>query len=140
MRQITYKDKIWDIKNEFFWMSKDEMLQLAEQYHFDELYKDVKGAEDRYVFNLLQNTELSDDAREILEMSRELVRKSFEFRKIMHEEHPEYHLHTWDAGWYQIKKILNEYYKEDYKKFTEKYKAFEDRLRPQVYELGFLKG
>jgi hypothetical protein len=139
MRQITYKDKLWDIKNEFFFMSKEELKVLAEQYHFDELYKDVRGSEDRYVFNVLKDTPLSQDALEVLEMGKGLVRKSFEMRKVMHDEHPEYHLHAWDAGWYQIKKILNEYYKEDLKKFTEKYKALEDRLRPMVYELGFLK-
>lgn len=57
----------------------------------------------------------------------------------MHQSNPEYHLHAWDAGWYQIKKILNEHFKDEYKVFVGKYKAFEDRLRPQVYELGFLK-
>jgi hypothetical protein len=139
MRQVEYKDKLWDIKNEFFWMSKGEMLELAEEYKFDELYKDAKLSPERYVHELLKTTNLSPDAKELLELSKELVRKSFEWRKILHTTNPEYHLHTWDAGWYQIKKILNEHFKEDLAIFTKKYKAFEDRLRPQVYELGFLK-
>jgi len=138
MRQVEYKDKLWDIKNEFFWMDKDEMIKLADEFKFDELYKDAKKHNDRYVYNLLKTTQLSPDAQEILEMSKELVRKSFEWRKIMHQTNPEYHLDAWDAGWYQIKKILNDHFKDDYKVFTEKYKAFEDRLRPQVYHLGFL--
>ena len=139
MRQVEYKDKLWDIKNEFFWMSATEMLELAETYKFDELYKDAKLAPERYVYNLLKTTNLSPDARELLEMSKELVRKSFEWRKIMHQTNPEYHLHTWDAGWYQIKKILNEHFKEDLATFNSKYKVFENRMRPQVYQLGFLK-
>jgi hypothetical protein len=139
MRQVEYKDKLWDIKNEFFWMDKNEILELANEHNFDELYKDVRMSENRYVYNLLKSTNLSPDAEELLEMSKELIRKSFEWRKIMHQSNTEYHLHAWDAGWYQIKKILNEHFKDDYKVFVEKYKKFEDRLRPQVYELGFLK-
>ena len=139
MRQITYKDKLWDIKNEFFWLSKEEMMNLAEQYYFDELYQDARNSEERYVYNILQTTPLSSDAQELLDMSKELIQKSFKMRKFMHEEHPEYHLNTWDAGFYQIKKILNEYYKDDYKIFVEKYKAFENRMREGVYKFGFLK-
>lgn len=139
MRQVEYKDKLWDIKNEFFWMSATEMLELAETYKFDELYKDAKLAPERYVYELLKTTNLSKDARELLEMSKELVRKSFEWRKIMHQTNPEYHLNAWDAGWYQIKKILNEHFKEDLATFNSKYKVFENRMRPQVYQLGFLK-
>ena len=55
------------------------------------------------------------------------------------DEKPEYHINTWDAGWYQIKGILNEYLKEDYKEFLELYKILEEKMRPMVYELGFLK-
>ena len=139
MRQVEYKDKLWDIKNEFFWMNNEEMLELAEEYKFDELYKDARTSKDRYVYDLLKSTPLSPDAKELLEMSKELIRKSFEWRKIMHQSNPDYHLNAWDAGWYQIKKILNEHFKEEYKIFVEKYKKFENRLRPQVYELGFLK-
>jgi hypothetical protein len=139
MRQVEFKEKLWDIKNEFFFMSTEEMKGLAEEHKFDELYKDVRQSDERYVYNLLKTTNLSPDALDVLETARELVRKTFEWRKIMHQTNPEYHLDTWDAGWYQIKKILNEHFKEEYKEFIVKYKAFEDRLRPQVYELGFLK-
>jgi len=138
MRQVEYKDKLWDIKNEFFFMSKDEMKALAEQHKFDELYKDARMSDERYVYNLLQTTNLSKDAKDVLETSRELVRKSFEWRKIMHQTNPEYHLHSWDAGWYQIKKILNQHFKDELSSFNAKYKVFENRMRPQVYQLGFL--
>ena len=140
MRQVEYKEKRWDIKNEFFFMSKDEMKDLAEKYRFDELYKDARMSDERYVYNLLKITNLSDDAKDVLETARELIVKSFEWRKIMDSTNPEYHLHAWDAGWYQIKKVLNEHYKAELSEFIKKYKEFENRMRPLVYELGFLKG
>ena len=46
---------------------------------------------------------------------------------------------TWDAGWYQIKLILKLFFQDDLREFTKKYKEFEDRMRPLVYELGFLR-
>lgn len=120
-------------------MSKDEIINLADEFHFDDIYHDAKTSNERYVYNLLKTTPLSPDAKEILELSKELIKKSFKMRKFMHEEHPEYHLNTWDAGWYQTKLILKEYFKDDLKSFVEKYKKFEDRMREGVYKFGFLK-
>ena len=53
--------------------------------------------------------------------------------------HPEYQTNNWDCGWYQIKGILKEYFPQELKDFRAIYKEFADYLRPQVYELGFLK-
>ena len=143
LRQIDYKDKKWDIKNEFFWMSKSDMLKLASDHSYDELYRDARTTEERHVYNLLHNegiySRLSPDAREVLDMATELVKKSFPMRKPLNEQHPEYHLNTWDAGWYQIKLILKKFYPTELIEFGRKYRAFEDRMRPLVYEVGFLR-
>lgn len=144
LRQIDYKGKKWDIKNEFFWISKEEMMELAEKKYFNDIYRDARSSEDRHVYTLLFKEgiydKLSPDAKEVLDLATKLVKESFDMREILNEEKPEYHLNTWDAGWYQVKKILNAFYPERLKEFTVKYKEFEDRLRPQVYELGFLRG
>ena len=139
LRQITYKDKLWDIKNEFFFMSKDEMIQLAEENYFDILENDARLDNDRYVYTLLKDINLSPDAKEVLEKSKELVRKSFKARKILSENKPEYHLHAWDAGWYQTKLVLKDFYKNDLDEFSKLYKKFENRMREGVYKFGFLK-
>jgi hypothetical protein len=143
LRQITYKDKLWDIKNEFFWMSKEEMMSLSESKYFDDVYRDARSSDERYIYTLLFKEgiyeKLSDDAKSVLDMASELVIKSFGMRQALHEEHQEYHLNTWDAGWYQVKLILKQFYQDDLREFTKKYKEFEDRMRPLVYELGFLR-
>jgi hypothetical protein len=143
LRQIKYKEKLWDIKNEFFWMSKEQMMELSEKKYFDDIYRDARSSDERYVYTLLHKEglyeKLSPDAKLVLDMATELVKKTFDMREILHNEHPEYHLQTWDAGWYQIKLILKQFYADDLKDFTKKYKEFEDRMRPLVYELGFLR-
>ena len=81
---------------------------------------------------------LSPDAQAVLDKATELVKSSFKYRKQFNQEHPEYHINTWDAGWYQIKGMLKQYDPEGLKQFNELYKQLEDRMRPLVYELGFL--
>jgi len=143
LRQITYKDKLWDIKNEFFWMSKDDMMSLSEAKYFDDVYRDARSSDERYVYTLLYKEgiyeKLSPDAKSVLDMASALVVKSFDMRIALHNEKPELHLNTWDAGWYQVKLILKQFYQDDLREFVKKYKEFEDRMRPLVYELGFLR-
>jgi len=141
MRGLSnYDSEVFNIENQWFWLSNKEMQDLSNQYNFDELYQDTKTfSQDRFIYNKLNEIQLSPDALAVLEKAKELVRNSFKYRQIMHDEHPEYHLQTWDAGWYQIKKILKEYMKDDLKEFNIMYKSFADRLRPYVYEFGFLR-
>jgi hypothetical protein len=142
LRQITYKDRLWDIKNEFFWMSVDKMKEIADQNGYDELYNDARTSPDRYVHKLIFGEEriydkLSPDAKLVLDKATELVEKSMELRQVMANE--ENHLNSWDAGYAQLKLVWKEYFQEDFKEFRQLYKNLEDRMRPLVYELGFLK-
>ena len=71
----------------------------------------------------------------------DLVRRSFPLRKGVRAVRPGFHLDAWDAGWYQIVNgILKQEFGQELKDFRARYKAFEDRLRPGVYALGFLRG
>ena len=145
LRQVKYKDKLWDIKNEFFWLSKDRMKQLAEENDFDALYQDARTSDERYVYELLFGEQdiynkLSPDAKAVLDAATELMEKSMKMRKMMSEEHPEYHLQAWDSGYAQMKLVWKQYFKNEFDAFRALYKKFEDRMRPLVYELGFLLG
>lgn len=71
--------------------------------------------------------------------SKELVEKSFKYRGMFNEEEPRYQINNFDAGWYQIKGMLKAYMPNELKEFNEMYKSFANRLKPLVYELGFLK-
>lgn len=143
MRQITYKGKLYDIPNEFFWMSKDTMMNLANENHDDFMFNDARTSKKRYVFTLLQKPEivqhLSETAKQLLSMATEMTVNSMKYRTLFESDHPEYHIHTWDAGYYQLKNLWKEYLPEDFKRFRELFKQFGNELRPLVYELGFLR-
>jgi hypothetical protein len=142
LRGIEYKEQIWDIPNEFFWMSVEKMKELADQNGYDELYNDARTSSDRYVYKLLFGEEriydkLSPDAKAVLDKATELVERSMELRQVMAND--ENHLNSWDAGYAQLKLVWKEYFQEEFKEFRQLYKTLEDRMRPLVYELGFLK-
>lgn len=141
LRNIEYKGKRYDIKNEFFFMGKDEILELADKNGNRECYADCYGDKERFVYEFIKShyDELSEDAKTVLEKAKDLVRKSFQYRGLFNDLHSEYQINNWDCGWYQIKGLCKEFMPNELKEFTELYKEFGNKLRPMVYELGFLK-
>ena len=139
LRQIEYKGKLWDIKNEFFWMSRKEMMSLANENGNDVCYQDANVSTDRYVYNILQNITLSKEAQLVLDKACELVRKTFKYRMMFDEDNENYQINNWDASYYQMKPLWKEYAKDDFEEFKELYKKLADKMRPMVYELGFLR-
>jgi hypothetical protein len=141
MRGVNYMGKIWNVKNNFFWMSKNEMMMMANQNNYTEMYNDVRIDSDRYVYNILFGEErlydkLSDEAKDVLDSATELVRLSMSDRINFADD--QNHLNCWDAGYAQLKLLWKEYYPVQFKEFREKYKLMEDKMIPMVYELGFL--
>ena len=139
LRNINYHDKLWDIKNEFFWMSKSEIESLANKYNNDDCYNDAHTSSERFVYNKLQTITLSPEAKAVLDKASDIVRNTFKYRELFNQEHPEYQINNWDCGFYQIKALCKEYAKSDYDEFVKLYKKLADKMRPMVYELGFLK-
>lgn len=142
LRNMEAAGKNWNIKNEFFWMGKDEIADLANEYQLDDVYEDAKTGEERFVYKYIQDhkEEFSSEAIAVLDKAIELTRKSFKYRQLFAEEHPEYQVDkVWDAGYYQLKPIWKEYMKDEFNEFKTLYKALADKMRPMVYELGFLK-
>ena len=143
MRQTTYKGKLYDIPNEFFWMSKDTMMSLANENNDDFMFNDARTSNERYVYMLLNKPEiaqhLSETAKQLLSMATEMTVKSMKYRDMFEADYPDHHIHTWDAGYYQLKNLWKEYIPDDFKQFRDLFKQFSNELRPLVYSLGFLR-
>ena len=127
--------------NEFFWMSRQEMLDLAEKYNSDYTYEDALNSDERFVYLKLQEIKdaLSPEAKAVLDKATDIVKSSFKYREMFNESHPEYQINNWDCGFYQIKALLKEFMPDDLKEFRVLYKQLADKMRPMIYELGFLK-
>ncbi len=48
-------------------------------------------------------------------------------------------MRTWDAGFYQLKAVWKLYLPEEFEEFKRHYRILADKMRPMVYELGFLR-
>ena len=139
LRQVQYKDRTWNIYNEFFWMSKDEIGRLANENHLDQCYNDARGAKERYVYNILQTVALSPEAQSVLDKANDIVRTTFKYRDLFDGSNLEYQILNWDCSWYQIKALAKEYAKKDLDEFNALFERLANKMRPMVYTLGFLK-
>ena len=141
IRDIQIDNINYNIFNEFFWISRQDIYDWAiacnNQAVIDDVLENAKS--ERFVYKKLKTITLSDDAKLVLDYATTIVKETMRYREDFNMKHPEYHINTWDAGWYQIKAVAKEYMPDKLKLFNEEYyKTFEDRLRPLVYELGFL--
>ena len=123
-------------------MSNKEIRELADQYSNADVYEDSKIYEkERYVYEFIKSYNFTKEGQSIIEKARELIVKSFKYRNEFNRLYPEYNVNTWDAGWYQIKAIINKYqeFEEDIKLFNFMLNNLKDKMKPLVYELKFLK-
>jgi len=121
-----------------------------------ELYKLFTGEEIEIESSLLDEINeynnkhfFSKEALDVLDAGRQLVLKLMQpiegkpnycLRRELHIQFPEYHLNAWDAGYWQLRTALKKAGMESYlDDLNKKYKLLEDKMRPLVYKLGFLK-
>lgn len=114
LRNIEYNGKTWNIFNEFFWMSREDIYELATGAKrqdtlapavADDMLKYGQSG-NRFVYEKLQTVHLSDDAKFILDFATAILIDTMKYREDFNRKHPEYHINSWDAGWYQIKALL----------------------------------
>jgi surface protein len=94
LRNIDYKGKQWNIYNHFFWMSKDEMMELANQYNNDDVYNDARTDKERYTYEMIEQykSKMSKEALDVLNKATELVIKSFKYRELFNQDNMEYQI------------------------------------------------
>lgn len=141
LRNVEYKGKQWNIKNEFFWMPTAKMQELANNNRYDEMYQDAQGVDDRFVCKWLNDhkREISPEAQAVLDYATTLVEQSMKYRNVFNEDNENYQIMNFDCGWYQIKGMLKEYMPNELKQFNDLYKKLAEKMRPLVYDVGFLK-
>jgi hypothetical protein len=88
----------------------------------------------------------SKESIAVLVSGREIWREYFRrFSSFDYSIREKFKLNRPDVGWYQIRQALKAYGESaegrptDFSKFESAYRALADKLRPKVYEYGFLK-
>ena len=122
----------YDFKNQLYPYTKRETYEML-GLNIPMNFKD----ETRFINSKLTN--LSNEAQAVLDCFKECVVATANVRKAYGEAHPELQVARWDCGWRQLKDLFKEHCNEQFSKLREAYKVLENKLRPQVYELGFLK-
>jgi len=151
MRDVQYKGRMWQISNHFFWLTQLEALAAFKAVGAERLLRDalerpaldvfgdaVVSTPDPYMASQLPSLGLSPEALEPLRLLTDLWYASLNVREAYAEEHPELHLHAWDAGFYQLRRMWKETHPAELGVILGSLKLFEDHLRPGVYEHGFL--
>lgn len=148
LRNVEYLGKIYHIPNQFFWMPKNEIMQLAKQYGNQETINDIQLDNDThgdnsqryatwFIFSNWNN--FSQEAKEVIKQADELVRQTFPHRQEFNGLHPEYQANNWDIGYYQLKAIAKQYCPKTLEQLNDAYVTLSNKLRPMVYQLGFLR-
>ena len=127
---LEWKDTKWVIVNHFIPFTE---LDVGAQSRF----------ESAFMVDYLKDKKLSREAQAVLLAGKQVWRDyhATQFERKIRED---YKLNRPDVGWYQIRKALEAAGKDngtpyDFAPFKAGYEALSDKLRPMVYELGFLK-
>ncbi len=158
MRDVDYSSRKWTISNHLFWRSRVTCLADLDTSHTLALYRDCKAHPagyvvpppedapresweidgDPYLAHVLPTLDLSPEARDVLERLDALWLASLPVREAFALARPELHLLAWDAGVYQLKHLWREHFPAEWEALRVAHRKLADRLRPGVYDFGFL--
>lgn len=139
LKNVSYHGELYDIKNEWFFMSYKDIKQLAQKYYLNEIEEDLRFVKDeRFVYNKIKQTNLSKEAHALYDEVVRLYHTSFQTRDLANQEHPEWGVKNWDAGFYQIFRLIVTYKLDDLTSFRKLFKELELKIEQFVYQLGML--
>lgn len=128
---LEWNDKKWSLVNHFI--------------PFTEAEVDAPGRfESDFMVQYLSDKQLSIEAQAVLDAGRTLWKAYFAHTDVR-TVRDELKLNRPDVGWYQIRNALKKRNESgdvapvDFTVFETAYKTLSDKLRPQVFELGFLR-
>lgn len=128
---LEWNGKKWSITNHFIPFTESE-VNAPDRFESD------------FMVEYLADKTLSIEAREILSAGRILWQAYFAHTDVYTVRH-EFKLNRSDVGWYQIRKALaarnasGDTAPVNFSTFEVAYQKLSDKLRPQVYNLGFLR-
>ena len=142
--------------NEWFWLTQDEVKQSLTQNGANDILLDLQNNKplsgERFIAQELQNIDLSDDAKYLLQLMKEIWEYTLPHRELDSASFSDASLVAWDAGWKQIMQSVSRriaqsgpnqnFYEKElyalYRKFVESRRLLLQRINRLVYEWGVL--
>ncbi len=136
MKDVFYKKQIFQIPNNIFPFQIQEIKKW--KISDREIRKSLSSADNRFLAEWLKEQRLSREANEVLEAGKELYK--FYFEHFTELNTGKFKIHTWDAGWWQIRQALLEQNlgKELIENVNFKHNILKEKILPDIYEYGFL--
>ncbi|WP_154656985.1 hypothetical protein [Hugenholtzia roseola] len=139
LKNINYKNEIYQIENHFFPFLKAEISQwkISDSDVRDSL---LAHSEERFMAQWLEKnkTQFSKEALAVLAAGKALWQ--FYFERLNELNTPKFKIQTWDAGYWQVRNALADQNigEKETLFLKQKHNLLKAKLLPQVYELGFL--
>lgn len=128
---LEWNGRKWNLVNHFIPFTEDEV--------------DAPGRfESDFMIQFIEGKTFSPEAHKVLDCGRVLW-KAFFSMKDEYQIRDRYKLNRPDVGWYQVRNALSDrndtgnYKKVSFDAFEAAYKELTEKLKPEVYEKGFLK-
>jgi hypothetical protein len=128
---LEWNGKTWSLVNHFIPFTETE-VGAPDQFESD------------FMVQYLADKTLSAESKAVLNAGRTLWKSYFEYKDVR-TVRDEYKLNRPDVGWYQIRNALKarnasgDTAPVNFTPFETAYQALTDKLRPQVFSLGFLR-
>ena len=136
LKDVVYKNQTYQVPNNFFpyKVSDVKRWNILDK----EIVQSLSSAENRFVANWLNKEELSSEAEEVLTKGKKVYKFFFEHFTELNTH--KYKIHTWDAGWWQIRSALNDQNlgKELLDELKEAHNRLKEKIHPLIFEYGFL--
>lgn len=128
---LEWNGKKWNIVNHFIPFTEEE-VGASDKFESD------------FMVRYMEGKDFSDEAKAVLAEGRKIWQAYFA-QDFNHKIRDEFKLNRPDVGWYQIRMALKAQNESsaarptNFAAFEAAYKALTEKLRPKVYEYGFLK-
>jgi hypothetical protein len=136
LKDVAYKGKTYQIRNQFvpFTVAELRAMPLKDMG----INAQLRTAKDTFVATWLKDKTLSPEAQEVMRIGKAIWSLFFEnYTKLSQVK---FKLAYWDVGWYQVRNALadDNLGEELFAQMDVAKAALTAKLRPQVYDLGFL--
>jgi len=136
LSNVEYLGNNYQIKNHFFPFPISELKSW--EVKDPDFRQQLTNDQNRFVANWIKNSEISEKARKLLDNGKKVYK--FFFSHLNEMATHSWKIDTWDAGWYQIRRCLNEHNlgMDELNELKIASDELANKVLPQIEEFGFL--